>query len=123
MTVQLQKTIPALPTALPEGRYRLSDQGLVMPAEQAAMSWELGAYEFDLYKPWRRAAAQLLLAAGPEELAAAARIEAKQHGANFRQVVGRASWSTWACNWVTRCGTCRCGRRTGPVSRAPSATL
>ena len=54
------------------------------------MSWELGAYEFDLYKPRRRAAAQLLLAAGPEELAAAARIEAKQHGANFRQVVGDA---------------------------------
>ncbi len=110
--------LSALPTALPQGRYRLSDQGLVVPAEQAAMSWELGAYEFDLYKPRRRAAAQLLLAPGPdaqrgvalatamaatrdlintpaehmgpEELAAAAHMVAKQHGAKFRQVVGEA---------------------------------
>jgi leucyl aminopeptidase len=110
--------LSALPTALPEGRYRLSDQGLVVPAEQAAMSWELGAYAFDLYKPRRRAAAQLLLASGPdaqrgialatamaatrdlvntpaehmgpEELAAAARMVAEQHGAKFRQVVGEA---------------------------------
>ena len=110
--------LSALPSALPQGHYHLSDQGLAMAAEQAAMSWELGAYEFDLYKPRRRDAAQLHLAPdadaqrgialataiaatrdlvntpaehmGPDELAAAARIVAKQHGAKFRQVVGDA---------------------------------
>jgi leucyl aminopeptidase len=110
--------LSALPTALPEGHYQLSDQGLIVNAEQAAMSWELGAYEFDLYKPRKRAAANLHLVTspdaqrgialataiaatrdlvntpaehmGPEELAAAARMVAKQHGAKFRQVVGDA---------------------------------
>ena len=110
--------LSALPTALPEGHYQLSDQGLIVNAEQAAMSWELGAYEFDLYKPRKRAAANLHLVTsadaqrgialataiaatrdlvntpaehmGPDELAAAARMVAKQHGAKFRQVVGDA---------------------------------
>ncbi len=110
--------LSALPTALPEGHYQLSDQGLIVNAEQAAMSWELGAYEFDLYKPRKRAAANLHLVTspdaqrgialataiaatrdlvntpaehmGPDELAAAARMVAKQHGAKFRQVVGGA---------------------------------
>ena len=111
--------LAALPTALPEGHYRLADgQGLAVAAEQAAMSWELGSYEFDLYKPRRRAAARLYLTPGadaqrgmalatviaatrdlvntpaehmgPEQLAAAARVVAKQHGAKFRQVVGNA---------------------------------
>ena len=110
--------LASLPMALPQGRYRLSDQGLAITPELAAMAWELGAYEFDLYKPRRRTAAQLHLAPGPdaqrgialataiaatrdlvntpaehmgpEELAAAARMVAKQHGAKFRQVVGDA---------------------------------
>jgi leucyl aminopeptidase len=110
--------LSALPTSLPDGHYHLSGQGLAVAAEQAAMSWELGAYEFDLYKPRKRAAARLHLAPGPhvqrgialataiaatrdlvntpaehmgpEQLAAAARIVAKQHGAKFRQVVGDA---------------------------------
>jgi len=82
------------------------------------MSWELGAYQFDLYKPRSRPAAVLLLAPGaeaerglalataisatrdlvntpaehmgPEELAQAAGLVAKQHGAKFKQIVGDA---------------------------------
>jgi len=110
--------LAALPKALPEGQYHLSDEGLAIPAEQAAMSWELGAYQFDLYKPRSRPAAVLLLAPGaeaerglalataisatrdlvntpaehmgPEELAQAAGLVAKQHGAKFKQIVGDA---------------------------------
>ncbi|WP_310389015.1 leucyl aminopeptidase family protein [Roseateles sp.] len=109
--------LAALPQALPEGRYRLStNEGLTLQAEAAALSWELGAYQFDLYKPRRRAPAELCLAPsadaqrglafatamaatrdlvntpaehmGPEELAQAAQMIAKQHGAKFKQIVG-----------------------------------
>jgi len=110
--------LAALPKALPEGRYHLADDGpgLALDAGAAAMSWELGAYHFDLYKPARRAPAALhlprgaaaehglLLAAaiasardlintpaehmGPAELAEAVRLVAKQHGAKFKQTVG-----------------------------------
>ncbi|MCV2370670.1 leucyl aminopeptidase family protein [Roseateles oligotrophus] len=108
--------LAALPQALPEGAYRLSDEGLALSAETAALSWELGAYQFDLYKPRRRAPAELILAPsadaqrglafatamaatrdlvntpaehmGPEELAQAAQMIAKQHGAKFKQIVG-----------------------------------
>jgi len=110
--------LAALPKALPEGQYHLSEEGLAIPAEQAAMSWELGAYQFDLYKPRSRPAAVLLLAPGaeaerglalataisatrdlvntpaehmgPEELAQAAALVAKQYGAKFKQIVGDA---------------------------------
>lgn len=110
--------LAALPRALPEGRYRLSPDGLELPAEVAAMSWELGAYRFDLYKPAARAPATLqlpksaaaqrglLLATaiasvrdlvntpaehmGPAELAEAVKLVAEQHGAEFRQTVGDA---------------------------------
>ncbi|MBT9494622.1 MAG: leucyl aminopeptidase family protein [Paucibacter sp.] len=109
--------LAALPQALPEGRYRLAtNEGLTLQAEAAALSWELGAYQFDLYKPRRRAPAELCLAPsadaqrglafatamaatrdlvntpaehmGPEELAQAAQMIAKQHGATFKQIVG-----------------------------------
>jgi leucyl aminopeptidase len=108
--------LAALPQALPEGRYCLSEQGLTLQAEAAALSWELGAYQFDLYKARRRAPAELMLAPsadaqrglafatamaatrdlvntpaehmGPEELAKAAQMIAKQHGAKFKQIVG-----------------------------------
>lgn len=109
--------LAALPQALPEGRYRLAtNEGLTLQAEAAALSWELGAYQFDLYKPRRRAPAELCLAPsadaqrglafatamaatrdlvntpaehmGPEELAQAAQLIAKQHGAKFKQIVG-----------------------------------
>jgi leucyl aminopeptidase len=110
--------LAALPTALPEGEYRLSGDGLTVAPEQAALSWELGAYEFDLYRARRRAPARLHLAdgpdaqrglaqataiaatrdlvntpaehMGPQELAGAARLVARQHGARFREVVGDA---------------------------------
>ncbi len=110
--------LAALPTALPEGDYCLSDQGLGVSAEQAALSWELGSYEFDLYKARRRAPARLHLPPGPdaqrgialataiaatrdlvntpaehmgpEELSGAARLVARQHGARFRETVGDA---------------------------------
>ena len=110
--------LASLPRALPPGRYRLGDAGLVADPEAAAMSWELGSYVFDLYKPARREAAVLvlpptaqatrglLIAAataatrdlvntpaehmGPAELAEAARMVAEQHGATFRQTVGDA---------------------------------
>jgi leucyl aminopeptidase len=110
--------LAALPKSLPSGRYRLADGALALDAQAAAMSWELGSYSFDLYKPAKRepatlmladsAAAQrgLLLAAviastrdlvntpaehmGPAELAEAVRLVAKQHGAKFEQTVGDA---------------------------------
>jgi leucyl aminopeptidase len=111
-------SLSALPRALPPGRYRLGDAGLLADAEAAALSWELGAYVFDLYKPAKRIAAELMLAPGagasrglllatavcatrdlintpaehmgPAELADAARIVANQHGATFKQTVGDA---------------------------------
>ncbi|MDN3919074.1 leucyl aminopeptidase family protein [Roseateles violae] len=110
--------LAALPQALPEGVYRLAQDGLGLSAEQAALSWELGAYQFDLYKPRRRAPATLALPdgadaqrglaqaaaiiatrdlvntpaehMGPAELAAAAKMVAKQHGATFTEIVGDA---------------------------------
>ncbi|MDY0743661.1 leucyl aminopeptidase family protein [Paucibacter sp. R3-3] len=110
--------LAALPMALPLGNYKLSDQGLAIDAEAAALSWELGGYQFDLYKPRRREPATLVLPPspeaqrglaqatviaatrdlvntpaehmGPEELAQAAQLVAKQHGAKFSAVVGDA---------------------------------
>ncbi len=108
--------LAALPQTLPQGAYQLSDAGLQVPAEQAALSWELGAYQFDVYKPRRRPAATLQLLSspeaqrglamahviaatrdlvntpaehmGPDELAQAAKHVAKQHGAKFSAIVG-----------------------------------
>ncbi|MBT9500958.1 MAG: leucyl aminopeptidase family protein [Burkholderiaceae bacterium] len=110
--------LAALPGALPEGMYKLATEGLQLGAEQAALSWELGSYQFDLYKARKRPAAVLQLASsadaqrglalataicatrdlvntpaehmGPAELAAAAEAVAKQHGATFKQIVGDA---------------------------------
>nr|WP_316641998.1 leucyl aminopeptidase family protein [uncultured Roseateles sp.] len=110
--------LAALPGALPEGNYKLAAEGLQLGAEQAALSWELGSYQFDLYKPRKRPAAVLQLASspdaqrglalataicatrdlvntpaehmGPAELAEAAKELAKQHGATFKQIVGDA---------------------------------
>ncbi|MGM9516665.1 leucyl aminopeptidase family protein [Roseateles sp. DB2] len=108
--------LSALPMALPEGSYTLSDEGLAVAPEQAALSWELGSYHFDVYKARPRASATLLLKPGiaaerglatataicaardlintpaehmgPAELAAAVQLLAKQHGAKFKQIVG-----------------------------------
>jgi leucyl aminopeptidase len=108
--------LSALPRSLPAGRYRLADEGLAIDAEAAAMSWELGSYQFDLYKPAARESATLMLPSsraalrgllmaaaiastrdlvntpaehmGPAELAEAVKLVAKQHGATFKQTVG-----------------------------------
>jgi leucyl aminopeptidase len=105
-----------LPLALPEGVYRLADAGLALHPEAAALSWELGGYRFDLYKPAKRAPATLALKPGadaerglalaaaitatrdlvntpaehlgPAELAAAAKALAKQYGASYAEIVG-----------------------------------
>jgi leucyl aminopeptidase len=110
--------LAALPKALPAGRYRLAEDGIGVMSEAAAMSWDLGSYSFDLYKPAARepavlmlppsagASRGLLLAAaiastrdlvntpaehmGPAELAEAVRLVARQHGARFKQTVGDA---------------------------------
>ncbi len=113
--------LAALPKALPEGRYRLAgpdEGGLTADPAAAALSWELGAYTFDLYKAPRRAPATLelpdspaarralVLAAaissvrdlvntpaehmGPAELAQAVAIAGAAHGAKVSQVVGDA---------------------------------
>ncbi|MBL8344748.1 MAG: leucyl aminopeptidase family protein [Rubrivivax sp.] len=108
--------LAALPKALPAGRYHLGSGGLMADTAVAAMSWELGAYTFDLYKPRQREAAQLslpldehsrrglVLAAataatrdlvntpaehmGPAELAEAVRMVGRQHKAKVREIVG-----------------------------------
>ena len=117
-TVQHPFALASLPRALPPGRYRLGNEGLAADEQAAALSWELGSYVFDLYKPARREAAELMLAPspaatrglllaaaiaatrdlvntpaehmGPAELAEAARMVAEQHGASFKQTVGEA---------------------------------
>ncbi len=108
--------LSALPFQLPAGAYRLGETGLALDAEAAALSWELGAYRFDLYKPARREAATLALPdtpaaqrgllqaaamasvrdlvntpaehMGPAALAQAVRLVAAQHGAKVKEVVG-----------------------------------
>ena len=107
-----------LPRVLPAGAYHLADSGLALDPTAAALSWQLGSYQFDRYKPRARPPAQLLLAPspaarhglmqaeavalvrdlvntpaehmGPGGLADAAQRVAKAHGATFRQVVGDA---------------------------------
>jgi leucyl aminopeptidase len=110
--------LAALPRSLPPGRYRLGTAGLALEPQAAAFSWELGSYVFDLYKPAKREAAELILAPGaearrglllaaavastrdlvntpaehmgPAELAAAAKLVADQHGAKCKVTVGDA---------------------------------
>jgi leucyl aminopeptidase len=110
--------LSALPLALPAGDYRLDDAGLALLPEAAAMSWELGGYRFDLYKPAKREPATLWLKPGgdaerglavatatvaardlvntpaehmgPAELAAAAKALADQYGAKYTETVGDA---------------------------------
>ena len=110
--------LSALPLALPAGDYRLDDAGLALLPESAAMSWELGGYRFDLYKPAKREPATLWLKPGadaerglavaaatvaardlvntpaehmgPAELAAAAKALADQYGAKYSETVGDA---------------------------------
>ncbi|CAD5369687.1 Peptidase B [Rubrivivax sp. A210] len=109
--------LAALPKALPPGRYHLAAEApLALDAAAAALSWELGAYTFDAYKPARREPGRLALAPSPEihkalivaaaiastrdlvntpaehmgpaSLAQAVRLVAEQHGAKFKETVG-----------------------------------
>ena len=108
--------LSALPKALPPGRYHLAEPSLALDEAAAALSWEMGSYNFDLYKPAKRETAvlhlpsnattqrALIVAAaaastrdlvntpaehmGPGQLAAAVKLVAKQHGATFKQTVG-----------------------------------
>ncbi len=108
--------LSALPTGLPTGAYTLAGDGLMLDAAQAVLSWQLGGYAFDRYKPRRRPTAELCLPTsasarrglieaqaitlardlintpaehmGPEELAHAVQTLARQHGARVRQVIG-----------------------------------
>ena len=110
--------LSALPMALPAGTYRLADAALAIDPEAAALSWALGSYAFDRYKPRGRLPATLMLAPGdgarrglalaeaicrtrdlvntpaedmgPDELADAAKALAKEHGARFKQTRGDA---------------------------------
>jgi leucyl aminopeptidase len=113
--------LAALPKALPPGAYHLAEPGagaVALDAATAALSWQLGSYLFDLFKPARREPAELTLPStdearralivaeaacsvrdlvntpaeqmGPGALAEAVRLVAQQHGAKFREVVGDA---------------------------------
>lgn len=110
--------LATLPMALPQGSYCLDGRALALSAEQAALSWALGAYGFDRYKARKRAPAALTLSRnaasargvqladaiamarnlintpaehmGPQELADAVQALAKRHGARFGQVTGDA---------------------------------
>ena len=109
--------LASLPKVLPKGHYHLADDApLALDVAAAALSWDLGGYTFDTYKPARREPAVLHLPAsaaarralivaaavastrdlvntpaehmGPDSLAAAVQMVATQHGAKFKQTVG-----------------------------------
>ena len=107
-----------LPAALPAGKYRIEAEWSDDALTEAALGFALAQYQFGRYKPLPRK--QLLLALpksvdvaaikqcveaifltrdlintpandmGPEELAAAAKTMAANHGARFREIVGEA---------------------------------
>ena len=108
-----------LPLALPAGRYTLApgfEGGTVIAHDAAALSWQLGAYQFTRYKKARREPALLVLPPspaisqaqnifaavklvrdlvntptedmGPQHLADVAKTLADEFGATFRQWVG-----------------------------------
>jgi leucyl aminopeptidase len=105
-----------LPRVLPAGDYHLAPSPIELDPAAAVLSWRLGAYVFERYKPRARAAAQLMLPAdarsrrglmlaesieavrdlvntpaedmGPEALAQAVQRVAKEQGARFQQIIG-----------------------------------
>ncbi len=108
-----------LPLALPAARYALApafEGGIALPPQTAALSWQLGAYQFTRYKNARREPATLVLPPadavnaaldtfaavklvrdlvntptedmGPQHLSAVAQSLAKEFGATFREWVG-----------------------------------
>ena len=107
-----------LPTALPEGTYRIELKQNAAEATDTALGWALGSYGFNAYKKSKRAPATLVWPAranqaeaeriwrgvflardlintpaedmGPEQLAAAAKSVAEIHGATFNVLAGSA---------------------------------
>ncbi|HEX5306553.1 MAG TPA: leucyl aminopeptidase family protein, partial [Dyella sp.] len=107
--------LAGLPGALPEGTYHLADESVAIDAQQAALGWALGAYQFTRYRKARRAPATLAVPAadlkalaplveatalvrdlvntptedmGPEQLGDAVRKLGKAHKAKVRDWVG-----------------------------------
>lgn len=107
--------LAALPMTLPEGTYRLADEGMALDSVQATLGWALGAYQFTRYREAKRAPATLavdaaILAAvqplaeatalvrdlvntptedmGPEQLGKAITHLGKAHKAKVRDWVG-----------------------------------
>jgi leucyl aminopeptidase len=107
--------LASLPLRLPEGDYALDAHGFALDAQQVALGWAFGAYQFTRYKKATRAPARLVVDAtvaraaqpfvdaayrvrtlintptedmGPEELAADVRDLAAKHGASYREWVG-----------------------------------
>jgi len=105
-----------LASSLPEGSYRIAGDLSPEGASQGALGWGLGAYQFDRYKEkskkerklvWPEGADRTLVTAardatfmvrtlintpaedmGPEQLSAAAKDLANEHGAAFTEIVG-----------------------------------
>jgi leucyl aminopeptidase len=108
--------LAGLPTALPEGTYRLESEADISSATDFALGWALGSYSFTRYKKAKRLAAKLVWPAkadrnevehiaegvflardlintpaedmGPEQLADAVLTVAKTHGATAQVLVG-----------------------------------
>ncbi|MGA9343431.1 MAG: leucyl aminopeptidase family protein [Rhodanobacteraceae bacterium] len=53
--------LSSLPLRLPEGDYALDIRGLQFDADQAALRWALGAYQFDRYRKPQRKPARLVV--------------------------------------------------------------
>lgn len=53
--------LAGLPLKLPQGNYRLSDEGVALAAERAALGWGLGAYQFTRYRKAIRGPAKLAI--------------------------------------------------------------
>ncbi|WP_266157976.1 leucyl aminopeptidase family protein [Dyella silvatica] len=107
--------LAALPRQLPDAVYHLADESVLADAQQAALGWALGAYEFTRYRKAKRAPAKLavnaadlkvlapLVAAtaqvrdlvntptedmGPKQLAEAVKQLGKTHKAKVHEWVG-----------------------------------
>ena len=107
--------LAALPATLPEGTYQLAEDGVALDAQQAALGWALGAYQFTRYRKAKRepatlsvdaavfAAVQPLVDAtalvrdlvntptedmGPEQIGDAIKTLGKTHKAKVRDWVG-----------------------------------
>ncbi|MBD8899067.1 leucyl aminopeptidase family protein [Rhodanobacter sp. DHG33] len=107
--------LAALPMALPEGTYRMADEGVALDPVHAALGWALGAYQFTRYRKAKRAPATLAVDAatlavvqplveatalvrdlvntptedmGPEQLGKAIKHLGKAHKAKVRDWVG-----------------------------------